>query len=258
MESRSISEYIFFGTALRFLQDAEIGRLVHGSGYILENIDKFFYYLQRFNLPVTDRAAYKLRRFRDKLLKTESAYRLNLKEMQELRQIISDIRKTLEAEAEGNIAFIVTDKRIDVNKLLSNIPSLMTPGIFDSLPQIAKYDFTEAGKCIAFELPTAAAFHLLRGTESVLRHFYCDFIKRNRVKPLLWGPMVNHLKTLRKSPPTELLNTLDHIRLYYRNPTDHPEKIYDIHEAQELFHSCVEAITRMIKLVESKRKSTSK
>lgn len=99
---------------------------------------------------------------------------------------------------------------------------------------------------MAFERPTAAAFHLLRATEGVLRHFYCSVVKRNRIDPLLWGPIITALRDRRKPPAASLLANLDNIRVSFRNPTQHPEKIYDIHEVQDLFGLCIEVINRMV------------
>ncbi len=160
---------------------------------------------------------------------------------------MNDIRKTLEVELAGFTAFVVTPKILDTGKLLNNVPSLLRPNVFSDLPEIAQHDLSEAGKCIAFERPTAAAFHLLRGTESVLRNFYCILIHQKRIPPpLMWANMVIDL---RKRPKTKmhvtLYNNLDNIRLSYRNPTQHPEKTYDINEAQDLWSLCVEAINRM-------------
>lgn len=211
------------------------------------NLDRFFTHLQEFNLPVTQRASDDLREFWDKLRKTESNHKLTSDEASTLSEIMTYLRNTLSAEAEGNVAFIVTDKRIDVNKLLSDVPALMAPTIFALLPDIAQYDFIEAGKCIAFELPTAAAFHLMRGTEAVLRHFYCSLIIRNRVRPL-WAPMVEHLRSRRKPPPEPLLDNLDNIRRSFRNPTQHPDKVYDIQEVQDLFGLCIDVVNRMVSL----------
>ena len=39
---------------------------------------------------------------------------------------------------------------------------------------------------------------------------------------------------------------LDHIRSNFRNPTDHPEKIYDIEEVQDLLNVRCDAISRMV------------
>jgi hypothetical protein len=38
----------------------------------------------------------------------------------------------------------------------------MAPNALSSLPASAQVDFREAGICIAFERPTAVAFHLMR------------------------------------------------------------------------------------------------
>lgn len=248
MESKRISRYIVFGTELRYLQDCQEGWVVHKEAFVLENINRFFNHLNEFDLPVTQRAAFELRKFRDRLRESKTDHVLTNDEASELSNIMKDLRKTLFAEAGGNIAFIVTDKRIDVNKLLSDMPFLMAPDVFDSLPDIAQYDFIEAGKCIAFELPTSAAFHLLRGTESLLRQFYCSFIRRGRVD-LLWGPMVKHLKDRKKRIAQPLLDNLDNIRRSFRNPTQHPDKIYDIQEVQDLFGLCVDVVNRMAALI---------
>src|SRR5262249_30309736 len=144
-------------------------------------------------------------------------------------------------------AYVVTPKILDVQRLLGNVSILFAPGVFQKLPEIAKRDYSEAGKCIAFERPTAAAFHLLRGTESVLRAFYCHLAKRRRVS-MMWGPIVQDLqKRKRAAIHLDLLNHMDHIRTSFRNPTQHPEKVYDIHEAQDLWSLCVDATNRMAK-----------
>lgn len=247
MQSKPISRYIHFGESLWYLRKVQEGFSVHGEK-VLYHINLIFDYLEEFNLTVTRRAAGELRQLRDELAQSASDHELTADEADRLNKIMANLDRTLFAEALGNVAFIVTDKRIDVDKLLNDVPSLIAPGIFDSLPEIARYDFTEAGKCIAFEVPTAAAFHLLRGTEAVLRHFYCSIVKRGRVE-LLWGPIVEHLRRRRKPPPSPLLNNLDNIRLSFRNPTQHPDKIYDIQEVQDLFGLCTDVVNRMVALL---------
>jgi hypothetical protein len=57
---------------------------------------------------------------------------------------------------------------------------------------------------------------------------------------------VQAMKALpRRFPSVTLLNHLDHIRSGFRNPTAHPEKIYDIDEAQDLLSICIEVTNRM-------------
>jgi hypothetical protein len=250
MQSTSLMVYFQFGTGFRYLKDAGSGYMVHGDGYVLVNINSFLSKLEKLSLVVTQLTdgVRELKGFAERLKVTSPDFRLDDASANDLKRIIMDIDKTLKAELAGKLAFIVTDKRIDVMKLLFKMNSLFPVGVFERLPAIAKYDLNEAGKCIAFERPTAAAFHLLRGTEAVLRDFYCSLVKRGRAS-LMWGPIVSHLRTIRKPPDKTLLNNLDNIRESFRNPTQHPEKIYDIDEVQDLFGLCCDVICRMIKAI---------
>lgn len=164
-----------------------------------------------------------------------------------MQEIMKEIRLTLIAEAKGIYAYVVTDKTIDVKKLLGDVGKLFRPNVFNSLPEIARYDFEEAGLCIAFERSTAAAFHILRATEAVLRLYRKKYIwpaKEN----LTWGQIVHELKNKQKGkkPDSVLIDNLGNICNSFRNPTQHPEKIYDIYEVQDLFNLCIDAVNRMI------------
>ena len=172
-------------------------------------------------------------------------HELTPEEAHDLRAAVDRIRPTLDAEADGNLAHIATDKRWEVRKLTDDVGSLMAPGVYDALPEIARTDFAEAGKCIAFERPTAAAFHLLRGTESVLRHFYLSVVRQKRLKNPMWGPMTEALRKRKTPPPAALLNNLDNVREHYRNPTQHPDKVYDIEEVQDLLPLCAQVVGQM-------------
>lgn len=250
MLKRSIYDYILFGTGFRYLQDAKqgypLGDLGSRDGFVLDCGRRVLEGLEEFELHVTRRAAGELRTVLKELKEFPKDHKLTADQAKRLKKIIEGIRLTLMAEARGNVAFIATDKRIDVEKLLDDIAGLFAPGTFTKLPDIAQYDFAESGKCIAFERPTAAAFHCLRGTEAVLRHYYCLLVRRGR-SDLQWGPMVASLRRSRKNPPPVLLSNLDNIRESFRNPTAHPEARYDISQVQDLFNLCVEVVNRMVK-----------
>src|SRR5713101_4470420 len=245
MKPVPIGRHVHFGTAVRYLQDCEAGWPVFGEGYTLQNLDAFFAYLQENELRVTERAAWDLFTFADELRTLAAEHKLTAAEAKKLGEMMARVRATLDAEALGRFAYIVTEKRLQVPRLLDDVGGLMAPGVFEKLPPIAKYDLAEAGKCTAFERPTAAAFHLLRGTEATLRQFYCCIVKRDRVSPLLWGPMIDSLRARKTPPPKPMLDNLDNIRHSFRNPTQHPEKIYDIQEVQDLFGLCIDVISRM-------------
>jgi hypothetical protein len=59
--------------------------------------------------------------------------------------------------------------------------------------------------------------------------------------------MLTHLERRSKPPPQTLLDHLDHIRHNFRNPTQHPEAIYDIDEAQDLFNLTTDALVRLVR-----------
>ncbi|OJI53898.1 hypothetical protein CRN47_01855 [Vibrio vulnificus] len=234
---------------MRYLQDVAVGANFDGDGYVSENIERFLENLVKLDLKVTYRASWKLTNFHSEM---NSLNTKNLDHVQaaKLSTIMNEIRMTLDAEIQGSYAFIATPKRLDSDKLLGDISSLFSPNIFENFPDIAKYDFDEAGKCIAFERPTAAAFHILRATEANLRYYYKQMIKQNRVKSEMWGPIIQDLRKKNKTKVhTTLNNHLDNIRVSFRNPTQHPEAIYDIHEVQDLLSVCIDANNRMFKVI---------
>jgi hypothetical protein len=249
MIPRSIYLYYWFGTCLRYLQDAPSGTLLGkpDGDSIKFNLKRFFEYLDALDLQVTARAARELRALFDELSQLDPAGDLSADQAPRLSNLVSQVRLTLDAELEGVKAYVITPKRLDIHQLLKSIPTLFSPGIYNKLPPIAQYDFTEAGRCIAFERSTAATFHLLRGTEAVLKKFYCALTGRKTCK-LMWAATVDELRTRRKAEPYNvLLDNLDNIRRSFRNPTQHPEMIYDIHEVQDLWGLCVDAVNRMAK-----------
>jgi hypothetical protein len=248
MQSQSIYEYIFLGTAIRFLQDIKAGYLVWERGYVAENIDSLFSMLTALNLRVTQNVARDFQSYWESEFpqKTDDL-RLSEEQAKKISKYVAELRVTLLAEVEEFKVYVVSPKRLEIKKLTEDVSILFSNGVYENIPQIAKNDFSEAGKCIAFERPTAAAFHLLRGTEAVLRYYYCEVIKTKRVRLQNWGEIIKDLKVKNKTrKKTELINNLDDIRVSYRNPTQHPQKIYDMDEVQNLWGRCTDVVDRMI------------
>jgi hypothetical protein len=220
MKSKSIFDYFFFGTSVRYLQDVAAGYQVHdvpAGSMVLTNIHTFLRTLVALGLQVTRRTAVPLEEFAKNLSSLPPGAVVTAEDAKNINELMEQIRPTLEAELAGFEAYVVSPKRVDVARLLTDVPFLLAPNTFGKLPDIAKFDLTEAGKCIAFERATAAAFHLLRATEAVLKLYYCASVRRNRVE-LMWGPMVQNLRARAKGRNKDtLLNNLDDIRLHFRN-----------------------------------------
>ncbi|PNG27902.1 HEPN domain-containing protein [Methylocella silvestris] len=112
----------------------------------------------------------------------------------------------------------------------------------------AKYDLSEAGKCIALGRSTAAVFHLMRILESGLRavHVYLGIdvaaagIERN------WGRILGRIREkitergrdwIERDDFQEIFALLSSAKDAWRNPTMHVEKKYTEEEAEEIFVS---------------------
>jgi len=251
LKPQRLWDYYFFGTSLRYLQDARAGWPIHDretTWCVLSNIREFLAYLDQFNLQVAARASYELATLHDKLQKTRKKAVLTEEQAGKLASIMEKIRPTLDAEIEGIVVYTLAPRRIDVSKLMSDVAFLLQPGVFAVIPEIARYDLQEAGKCIAYGRATAAAFHLLRATEAVLRAV-CRASSVAESPPAMWGPMIQNLRAnasfVGDPDNVPLLNHLDNIRSSFRNPTQHPEKVYDIEEVQDLWALCVDVINRM-------------
>ena len=249
MEEKGLDNYILFGTVLRYLQDAREGWPIKGESRVEGNLKSFLTWVDYLDLRVTSGVA-EAQGLPDLLKEMEGseAEKLTAEQADALSTAMTTSRTTLEVEAREKKAFVVSPKRWAVDTLLKEPSSLFANNVFGEIGEIARYDFQEACRCLAFERSTAAAFHMLRGTEAVLGEYYCSVVKRERLpaKRRMWFAMVEQMRERRNSPPAEILDTLDQIRSNYRNPTQHAEAIYDIDGAQDLVGICVPAINKMV------------
>lgn len=257
LEHRSTNGYIFLGITVRYLMDVQSGWMLHAGGGVADNVADLQTRLDQYEFFVTREVGWELWELREGWLaelaehegdeQWTSGRLVSDKEFADIRRISGVIRETLLAESRGKVAYIASDKRYTVSKLIGSIGSLMGKSVYDALPDLAKYDFEEGGKAIAFDLPTAAAFHILRGTEAVLRDFYERVVRRDRIaEPRMWAAMVADMRKKSKAPPASLLDNLDSLRKHYRNPTQHPEKVYDSDEVQDLLALAVDSVNRMV------------
>lgn len=180
---------------------------------------------------------------------------LNSDQEAELRPLARVLYAAIFAEADGKLTYVASDKRYSLETLTQGVQTIFGAGVFGRLPPLTRFDFEQAALCIAFELPTAAAFHLMRGAEGVLRFFYESVQRQNRLpEPRMWKQMTEHLSKRSSPPPKVLMDSLDNVRFHFRNPTQHPDKVYDLDEAQDLLALTADVVSRMIRhLLDTKR-----
>jgi hypothetical protein len=89
-----------------------------------------------------------------------------------LRVQFEQFKTALLAEVGIWPAYFVTQKEsFDTLILLDAGFRLFPSNLMEKVPE-AVFDVNEAGKALAFELPTATGFHIFRATESVLRRYH--------------------------------------------------------------------------------------
>lgn len=205
------------------------------------------------NLEVSSKVKWfrELKEYKERLDNTSSDFTLEKKDVNEINYLMDKLNTVIYAELQGRIVYVITEKRIKVEKLLDEIKDLFAQNIFNELPDLPRFDFKEGGKCIAFERSTAGAFHVLRGMEGITRWFFDKFTSSSGCKDN-WGNIVTNLKSLSSPPPSEILDQLDAIRVNYRNPTAHPELTYTNDEVQDLLSECIAVVNRIVKHLKDK------
>ena len=253
MRKKNIYQYYKFGYNYFILKHytQDINQEVDA---LVSDIQEFFENLEDLELKVTREAGRELMDIGNEVRSLPQDKGVDVELADRVEKAVKKLEVTLEAELKRTDTYMVTAKRFREDYLLTAPENIFAYSIFTKLPDISKYDFKEACRCIAFELPTGAVFHIMRGTEGVLKHYYYCVVRRNRLKKPMWSNMVDHLrKRKRNAPPKELLDNLDNIRKNFRNPTQHPDATYDIEEAQDLLGISIDVVNRMIKDVRKRQ-----
>jgi len=264
MQRHTLAEFVDFGNLMRFLRFPRVEQALYmddqkGVSGIVQGIGTFVSRLHALEFVVTlnARALGLLTDLFQELSREPRTGKLNQSQCDRLKEAMEGVFHVFTAEANTKYVFSVTATRIDPAKLLTGPHSLLPSDVVDELPIVVRKDLVEAARCIAFEIPTAAVFMVNRATEGVLLAYYLGIVKRSRLaeNKRLWGNMVTALQNRsRNRPPKAILDALTHIRRTYRNPTAHPNQLYDMADAQGILELCLEAIRMIVQ--DSRWKST--
>jgi hypothetical protein len=129
------------------------------------------------------------------------------------------------------------------------------------LPQQTLTDVQAAGACLAFDLPTACAFHVFRATDAMLRKYCEHFGGVLKGGGRDWGKYIGALRDVcgscgTKKPNIRTVELLDSIRAQDRNPLVHPELNLDSDGALAVFDLCINAVSLMaLDIIKSKTSS---
>lgn len=162
----------------------------------------------------------------------------------------NQFKTIVKAELETLNAHFVTQKRgYDTMALIDYAEVIFPPELPSKVPA-AVIDIRAAGKCIAFELPTAAAFHLHRAHEAIL-HVYYDQVTGGKPRPTNRN-IGDYLAKLReyKVGDDKLMAALRDLKDMHRNPLIHPDQSLEtVDEAIALMGSIHNTIVHMLKVI---------
>lgn len=151
--------------------------------------------------------------------------------------------------------YVLEKKPYSALSLIEEGQRLFPPALAAKVPE-AIHDLAEAGKCLAFEVSTAAAFHIHRATEAVLRRYW-EAVAGSAPKPKLRtiGVYLAAMKKL-ECGDSKVIAALSQMNELHRNPTIHPETHLDMDEAIALVgiaNSVVAAMLKEIPRVEAEQ-----
>lgn len=172
--------------------------------------------------------------------------KLGYSELYDILQGVKEFETIFAAELQNLATYFVMKKGIyDTNDLILRADDIFTPTIKPVLSDQTKLDIKEAGKCIAFDLATAAGFHILRAVESVIVDYIVVLTgAKPKTSDRNWG---SYIKTIRDGGgDIKACAVLDQIRELHRNPNIHPETILTMDEALTLLGIAQSAIITMV------------
>ncbi|HEY2855683.1 MAG TPA: hypothetical protein VGJ18_22795 [Gemmatimonadaceae bacterium] len=210
-------------------------------------------------LEVSAPAAQKLREVLDDVLKmhkVDGNAVLDNAALDRFNTSVFALLNALQLELARLPTFFVTAKGVYDTRRLIEEANVAFEGYKDRLPEEALLDTNQAGRCLAFNLPTAAGFHIARATEAVIKKYMtacgCTAPRESQRN---WGSYINALRA--KGADDKIVHHLDQLRQLHRNPLTHPEDTLTISEAVSLWAMCVSIIQAMIADIEIRGASPS-
>lgn len=166
----------------------------------------------------------------------------------EMMEALAQFEVTLQSDFGIRDTFVVSAKGAYSTTLLAEQGETLVSEAAHGLVTSMRQDLHDAGRCMAFELPTAAAFHLFRAAEAMVCS-YCEFVRRKAFtqpeKKNGLGGYANLLKQKSLAVDERIYTAIEQLAGLHRNPTMHPEmhlSIAEIHATVGMAVSVIETI----------------
>lgn len=167
-----------------------------------------------------------------------------------IRSIAQEYETQLSAELQFSDLYLVTRKGgFDTTELAERGESIFPSNLPTKVPE-AILDARQAARCLAFELPTAAGFHLHRANEAVLHRYY-DVVTNGQQRPAnrSIGSYIHELNK-KNAGDAKVIAGLQSIKDLHRNPLIHPEESLDSVEEAIALHGAIQSVmVHMLKVI---------
>ena len=174
---------------------------------------------------------------------------LSLANATSLKAAFTTFEVTLKADLSVANMYVVTNKGAYDTRTLAEFGLQAFPESLPAkVPEAAK-DAQQAARCIAFDLPTAAAFHMHRAHEAVVHAYYKAIAPTSQ--PPEREPLGVWFTAIEKAgAPEKILSALRDINKLHRNPVLHPQDaLADSGEAIALLGSVHTAMRHMLQRI---------
>lgn len=184
----------------------------------------------------------------------------------QLLDAITQLEVQLMYELDAMPIWFVTKRRAySIDVLINNAEEVLDSTDLPHLSKRTVTDIREAGKAMAFSLPTAVGFHSVRAVEGVARGYHEVIIGTRASGDTPLGPLTQALRTARDAQlagrqidKEDLLNMvidlLTRINNVYRKPITHPDMVLELGPAMNVFDSAKCAVELMLE--DTKKKHT--
>ncbi|MFZ0826675.1 MAG: hypothetical protein WAO02_04555 [Verrucomicrobiia bacterium] len=257
MKKITVFDFYACGMAFERLRNLKIGKPIYDPSnvniiadaqrYLRHIIEDKNTTVVRFKSCVAD--AKKILDFLDSLIvrldKAGIPHMLTESDQQQIERLLYNFEIIFKQECEELETFVVAEKGIlSTSVLISRAECSFSTDELKNLSVQAIDDIRKSGRCIAFELTTAAGFHAFRGLESVI----LDYLGKLNIPEPSNRNMGEYIRLLEgKGVDKKIISTLRMLKDNYRNPLFHPSENLDTGEDIDVFNLSKSAISAILK-----------
>jgi hypothetical protein len=143
--------------------------------------------------------------------------------------------------------------------LVDKADETFPPEVKGSIPQKTLDDWRSAGRCLAFNLLSAAGFHVARAVEGTIEAYYQFASGKPDHTLRSWHDYITELEKLKKPnglPSEKMIAEIKQMKDDYRNPIMHPRVVLTESDARMLFSNGESLIIGMAQELTEARKNS--